>query len=363
MRIFVVGAGLSGCTIAERLSNKGHTITILEKRDHIGGNCYDYYDENGILMNKYGAHIFHTNSERVRNYVTQFAEWIPWKHAVTGRIDDMYFPIPVNIDTVNVLCHTNITSEDEMKAYLSKTTIHYDTPANSEEVALQRVGPVLYKKIFKDYTFKQWAKYPSELDVSVLERIPVRFNRDAGYFSDTFQALPSRGYTAFVSNMIRNSNIIVRLGVEYTHDMRASYDYVFYTGPIDTYFSSSGHPKLEYRSLRFEIERMDIDYFQTNSVINYPSLAEPFTRIIEYKHFLHQYVPGKTTIVREYSTAEGEPYYPVPTKKNKDLFHMYKILAEKEKGVVFVGRLANYKYYNMDEAILAALEILDTQNF
>ena len=358
-KILIVGAGLSGCTLAEQLAARGHTITIIEKRDHIGGNCYDYRNEHGILMNKYGAHLFHTNSARVRAYVERFAEWVPWKHTVIGRIGDTHFPIPVNIDTVNTLCGTTIRTEDEMKAWLAANTTTTDH-ANSEDVALSRVGPELYQKIFKDYTYKQWAKYPAELDASVLARIPVRTTHDPYYFSDEFQALPKDGYTAFIANMIRNPRITVQLNTDYTHAMRADYDYVFFSGPIDQFYAAAGYPRLEYRSIRFEIEHLDTDQFQPNSVVNYPSATEPFTRIVEYKHFLNQVVPGKTTIVREYTTADGDPYYPVPTAANQETFALYRNLAAAEKKIFFVGRLANYKYYNMDAAILAALEMADS---
>ena len=357
--ILIVGAGLSGCTLAEQFAKRGYNVTIIEKRDHIAGNCYDYRDDTGILMNKYGAHLFHTNSVRVRDYVNQFTEWVPWKHTVIGRIGDTHFPIPVNINTVNTLCHTDIHTEADMRSWLAAHVVPTKEPRNSEEVALSRVGPELYDLIFKEYTFKQWAKYPAELDPSVLERIPVRTNHDPYYFSDEFQALPKDGYTAFVANMIAHPNITVQLNTDYSHAMRSSYDYVFFTGPIDQYYAAVGLPKLEYRSIRFEIEQLPVDQFQPNSVVNYPSPAEPFTRIVEYKHFLKQDVPGKTTIVREYTTSEGDPYYPVPTKANQAAYAKYQSLAANEKNVYFVGRLANYKYYNMDAAILAALEVAD----
>jgi UDP-galactopyranose mutase len=355
----VVGAGLSGATVARELADKGYKIKVIEKRNHIAGNCYDYVNDIGILMNKYGPHLFHTNSERVWNYVQRFSDWVPWKHTVSGCIDGVYFPIPVNIDSVNTLCGTNIQSEDEMKEWLNKNTIKCENPQNSEDVGLARVGHDLYEKIFKGYTFKQWDKFPNELAPSVLERIPVRTNWDPYYFSDKYQALPAKGYTAMVAAMLDHPNITVSLDTEYNKEMNSQYKTVFYTGPIDSYFSEAGYDKLEYRSLRFEEEVLDIDRFQPLGQVNYPSLDQSFTRIIEYKNFLNQEVPGKTTIVKEYSTAEGEPYYPVPTERNQALYKKYQELTLKEENVHFVGRLANYKYYNMDAAILAALESLD----
>jgi UDP-galactopyranose mutase len=362
MKVLVVGAGISGATIARQLAEKGYHITILEKRDHIAGNCYDYINEAGILMNKYGAHLFHTSSDRVWSYLQQFTEWVPWKHKVIGTLDGEYFPIPINIDSVNTLCKTNIRSEDEMKEWLQENTISCKTPINSEDIGLARVGPTLYNKVFKGYTYKQWDKFPVELDPSVLERIPVRTNWDPYYFSDKYQALPKHGYTAMVQSMLDHPNITVHLNTDYNKSMNSAYDRVFYTGPIDTYYSDAGYDKLEYRSIRFEEETLAMDLYQPLGAVNYPSLEEPFTRIIEYKHFLNQVVPGKTTIVREYSVAEGDPYYPVPTERNQTLYKKYQELSLKEKNVFFVGRLANYKYYNMDAAILASLEAIDSFN-
>jgi UDP-galactopyranose mutase len=357
--ILVVGAGLSGATVARQLADRGYKVRVIEKRNHIAGNCYDYINDVGILMNKYGAHLFHTNSERVWSYVQRFSDWVPWKHTVSGCIDGVYFPIPVNIDSVNTLCGTNIQSEDEMKEWLENNTVKCENPQNSEDVGLARVGPDLYEKIFKGYTFKQWDKFPIELAPSVLERIPVRTNWDPYYFSDKYQALPAKGYTAMVTAMLDHPNITVNLNTEYNKSMNSTYDQIFYTGPIDTYFLDSGYAKLEYRSIRFEEETLDMDTFQIVGAVNYPSLEQSFTRIIEYKHFLNQEVTGKTTIVKEYSTAEGDPYYPVPTERNQALYKKYQDLTYKEENVIFVGRLANYKYYNMDAAILAALEVVD----
>jgi UDP-galactopyranose mutase len=361
MNILIVGAGLSGSTLAERFANIGYTVTVIEKRNHIAGNCYDFHHKTGILMNHYGAHIFHTSSERVWEYVNRFSQWVNWHHKVIGKICDKLFPIPINIDTVNTLCDTTISNEEDMKAWLSKNTIDIETPTNSEDVALKRVGPLLYKAIFKDYTYKQWAKYPSELDPSVLERIPVRTDYNGDYFSDKHQALPEKGYTEFIRAMLTHPNITVKLNTEYTPAMAKDYKFVFYTGPIDTYYASYNYPKLEYRSIHFEEETLDIDHYQKNSVVNYPSIEDPFTRIVEYKHFLNQHVPGKTVIVKEYTTEEGDPYYPVPTKKNQETYKLYQGLAKADEasGIYFIGRLANYKYYNMDAAILNALEFFD----
>lgn len=361
MKVLIVGAGLSGATLAERFANIGYSVLVIEKRSHIAGNCYDFHDETGILMNQYGAHIFHTSSERVWEYVNRFSKWIEWHHKVIGKIGEKLFPIPININTVNTLCNTTLTNEADMKQWLLNNTISIETPTNSEEVALKRVGPLLYKTIFKDYTFKQWAKYPSELDPSVLERIPVRTDYNGDYFSDTHQALPEKGYTEFIRSMLTHPNITVKLNTEYAPEMAKEYTFVLYTGPIDAYYASHNYPKLEYRSIQFEKETLDIDHYQTNSVINYPSLEDPFTRIVEYKHFLNQHIPGKTVIVKEYTTGEGDPYYPVPTKKNQETYKRYQELAKADEanGIYFIGRLANYKYYNMDAAILNALEFFD----
>ena len=350
----VVGAGLSGATVARQLAEAGHEVRVIDQRSHSAGNCYDEINEHGIRVSKYGAHIFHTSSERVWAFVNRFAEWTPWRHEVLGRIPGYpLFPIPVNRDTINTLCHTHLTTDEETAVWLQEHTIPCAHPTTSEEVALSRVGPTLYELIFLSYTQKQWDKTPAELDPSVLARIPVRTSAERGYFSDPHQALPAEGYTAFVKNILAHPLITVHLSTPYTHDMRPHYETVWYTGPIDQYFEG---PPLEYRSIRFETEHLDMDDYQGNSVVNDPSMSVPYTRIVEYKHFLNQHVPGKTTIVKEYTEATGDPYYPVPTKENQARYEEYRKRAEAEDGVHFVGRLATYKYYNMDQAILAALE-------
>jgi UDP-galactopyranose mutase len=360
MKIVIVGAGLSGCTLAERFASEGHTITLLEKRDHVAGNCYDYVNEKGILMSKYGPHFFHTASTRVWDYVNRFSDWVPYKHRTVGTYKGKTFPIPVNITTVNTLLGKNIQTEAEMRTFMDTVQEPQTNPTNSEEVALSRVGRDLYETIFRGYTKKQWELEPSELDPSVLARIPVRYTFEDGYFNDVFQALPKEGYTALCKKMLANPLITVEVSTEYDPEKHKG-DLVFYTGPIDFYFRDKGLPALEYRSLRFEIEERPEEYFQQNSLMNYTDAAVPYTRICEYKHLLNQKAEG-TTIVKEYPTATGEPYYPIPSQRNLELYEQYKQLSLEEKGVYFVGRLANYKYFNMDQAIENALDVFESFN-
>ena len=358
--IVIIGAGISGSVLAERYAAIGKRVLVVEKRDHIAGNCFDFYDENGILTSQYGAHLFHTNDEGVWDYVNQFAEWYPWKHKVIARVDDKTVPIPVNITTVNTLFNTNISNETEMQDWLNKNRIPFNQPANGEEAVLNKVGEVLYNKMFKHYTKKQWDKYPAELHASVLERIPVRDNYDDRYFSDTHQALPKGGYTKLFENILASPNIMVLLNTDYfeIQDQLGEYEKLFYTGPIDRFFQFNENlkEKLEYRSINFVTEQIDQEYFQENSVVNYPGEEVDFTRIVEYKHFGHQQ-SEKTSIVKEYTVDEGEPYYPVPNDKNQEIYAQYKAEADKLTDVYFVGRLANYKYFNMDQAFRNALDL------
>lgn len=361
--ILIIGAGISGATLAERYASIGKKVVVLEKRGHIAGNCYDEYDENGILVSKYGAHLFHTNDAGVWEYVQRFAEWYPWEHKVIARVDNKTVPIPVNINTVNILFGENISTEDEMKAWLDKNRIPFDKPKNGEEAVMNRVGPVLYEKMFKHYTKKQWDKYPEELNASVLERIPVRYNHDGRYFSDTYQALPKGGYTKVFENMLNHPNITVMLNTDYfdVKDQFEGFEKLFYTGPIDRFFEFQDEmiEKLEYRSINFVTEHLDQEFFQENSVVNYPGQEVDYTRIIEYKHFGNQQSP-KTSIVKEYTVDTGEPYYPVPNERNQQIYEKYREKADLLQNVYFVGRLANYKYFNMDQAFRNALDLFNS---
>jgi UDP-galactopyranose mutase len=361
--IVVIGAGISGAVLAERYASAGKKVLVIEKRDHIAGNCYDYIDDNGILVSKYGAHLFHTNEEAVWEYVNRFARWYPWSHKVLAMVDGQLVPVPVNITTVNKVFGLNIRTEEQMAQWLEEHRAPISRPSNGKEAALAKVGEVLYEKMFRNYTKKQWDKYPEELDASVLDRIPVRTNFDDRYFTDRHQALPEGGYTKMFARMLSHPNISIMLKTDY-FDIRneiTGYEKLFYTGPVDQFFNfrHSLHEKLEYRSINFVTETVDAEYFQENSVVNYPGEEVPYTRIIEYKHFGNQ-KSAKTTIVKEYTTDEGEPYYPVPNARNQRIYERYKEEASKLTDIYFVGRLANYKYFNMDQAFGNALDLFET---
>lgn len=360
--ICIVGAGMSAAVLAERHVNTfNHTVRIIEKRDHIGGNMYDYIDkETGIRVSKYGVHLFHTKIKRVWEYIQQFSQWTHWEHQCIAKVHEDYVPVPVNIDTVNTIFKLNITNETQMTQWLENVQIPTQNPQNSEEIGLQRVGKKLYELIFKPYTIKQWNKEPKELAPSVLARIPVRTNHENRYFTDPYQGLPTHGYTRIFENMFHSERITVNLNTDYfkiKNDMNCGH--IYFTGPVDAYFAEQGMQKLEYRSLRFERKVFkNTSFYQPKAHVNYPALKYKYTRAIEYKHLLQQ-KSNDTIVFFEYSSDIGEPYYPVPNPQNKALYAKYQALAAQETNVTFVGRLANYKYFNMDETIINALELFD----
>jgi UDP-galactopyranose mutase len=380
--VIVVGAGLSGAVIADRCARVlGWRVLILDQRDHIAGNCYDYKNQDGQLMNKYGLHLFHCNDRQTYDYIHQFSEWFRYDHRVVARVMlhgfTEYVPVPVNMETVNKLCGTNLQTPEEMDVWLSTHQKKRNPIENGEDAALSRVGPDLYRILFETYTIKQWAKKPSDLDRSVLERIPVRRDMDPRYFSDRFQLLPRYGYTAFVASILNHPLITVQLNTDFfefqkLHPTLSVLKWLVYTGPIDRFFVNAGLPKLEYRSIRFEEERVKNAYFiLPNVVVNEPGADVEYTRTVEYKHLPYNRDKGPhTTLVREYTTDVGEPFYPVPDLRNQSLYEQYRVLAEeaeakKEKKdlprVLFVGRLANYKYKNMNDAIRDALEMFESK--
>lgn len=366
--VLVVGAGLSGAVIAERHASVfGKRVLIVEKRNHIGGNCYDYLDpDTGIRVNKYGAHLFHTNSEEVWNYIRKFGRWNVWEHRVLAWVKSQYVPVPVNIDTVNKLFNLKIQNSSDMNEWLAVQQVHSSNstyPQNSEEMALSRVGRDLYELIFKPYTEKQWNISASHLGPEVTGRIPVRDNWDDRYFSDKYQVLPEHGYTDIFHSMISNDPLIeVHTSTDFfdlpqrLSSRISPSTQVFYTGPIDRFFSSE--KRLEYRSLKFlrVVKSNQPGYHLPAPVVNFPGKEFPFTRVVEYKHMLNQ-ASGSSVLYYEFPSDEGEPYYPVPTEENKALYRHLVGLTQNTSGITFVGRLANYKYFNMDEAISNALKV------
>ncbi|HEV7406217.1 MAG TPA: UDP-galactopyranose mutase [Chthoniobacteraceae bacterium] len=352
----IVGAGFAGAVLAERLATQcGRSCLVVEKRGHIGGNAYDRQDAAGVLLHAYGPHYFRTNSQKIVDYLSQFTAWHPVEYKILSWTDGRYWQFPINLNTFEQFIGRPSTSE-EMAATLEQWRVPIAEPRNSEEVIVSQVGVALYEKFFRHYTRKQWRRDPSELDASVCGRIPIRTNRDDRYLNDRFQALPSPGYTAMFERMLAHPLIEVRLKTDY-REARAQVQYrrLIYTGPVDEYFDQCFGP-LPYRSLRFEEETLAQEFYQPAMQVNYPNDYD-FTRIVEIKHATGQQLPV-TTIVREYPQDYGpgrEPYYPVPTDGSKELYRKYAERAEAEQGVSFVGRLATYRYYNMDQVVGMAL--------
>lgn len=349
----IVGAGFAGSVLAERLANgSGKRVLICDKRPHIAGNAYDCYNNDGILIHKYGPHIFHTNSREVFDYLGRFTEWRQYEHRVLAQVDGMLVPIPINLDTINKLYGLNLTSF-EVKDFFDKVREKRDSINTAEDVVINAVGRELYEKFFRNYTRKQWGLDPSELDASVTARVPTRTTRDDRYFTDVYQAMPKHGYTRMFEKMLDNPNIKVMLNCDYREIVKEiSFKEMIYTGPIDEFFDYR-YGKLPYRSLEFKHETHDVEKFQPVTVVNYPN-EQAFTRITEFKQLTGQ-EHKKTSIVYEFPQAEGDPYYPVPRKSNNEIYAKYKLLSETRSDVHFVGRLATYRYYNMDQIVAQSL--------
>ena len=351
----IVGCGFAGSVLAERLANEhGARILMIDKRDHVGGNAYDEKDEAGILIHRYGPHIFHTNSDEVFAYLSRFTEWRPYEHRVLANVRDQLVPIPINRTTLNELFGLDLKTDEEAADYLASRAEKVEDIQTSEDVVINAVGRELYETFFRGYTRKQWGLDPSELDKSVTARIPTRTNTDDRYFTDKHQAMPAEGYTAMFKRMLDHPNITIMLGTDY-REVKNEIDaaHTIYSGPIDEYFDWR-FGKLPYRSLRFVHSTIDAEQFQQVGTVNFPSEEVPYTRISEYKHLTGQ-AHRQTSITLEYPSAEGDPYYPVPRAENQALYKKYEALADATKGVTFVGRLATYRYYNMDQIVGQAL--------
>lgn len=351
----VVGAGFAGSIVAERLAaGAGKSVLLCDRRPHVGGNAYDHFDSAGILVHKYGPHIFHTNSADIFSYLSRFTAWRDYEHRVLASVAGQLLPVPINLDTINRLYGLSL-DEKGMENFLAERVVPCPSPRTSKEVVLSRVGRDLYEKFFRNYTRKQWGLDPSQLDAQVAARIPVRTNRDDRYFTDRFQAMPKHGFTRLFENMLDHPRIELALGVDY-RELReeVSCEHIVFTGPIDEFFNFR-FGKLPYRSLRFEHQTLACEQHQPVAVVNYPNTYD-YTRVTEFKHLTGQQ-HSHTSIVFEYPQGSGDPYYPIPQPANAALYARYRALAQDRADVSFVGRLATYRYYNMDQVVGQALTL------
>jgi UDP-galactopyranose mutase len=351
----IVGAGFAGSVLAERLARgSGKNVLLIDKRNHIAGNAYDHHDDSGLLVHKYGPHIFHTNSREVFAYLSRFTKWRPYEHRVLASIDGQLLPMPINLDTINKLYGLNLSSFD-LEEFFASVAEPIEKIVTSEDVVVSKVGRELYEKFFRNYTRKQWDLDPSELDASVTSRVPIRHNRDDRYFSDVYQSMPLHGFTRMFENLLDHPKIRVMLNTDYQDVVDyISYQNLIYTGPVDEYFNYR-YGKLPYRSIKFQFETLDEEKHQPVAVVNYPN-EHAYTRVTEFKHLTGQ-THHQTSVVYEYPCAEGDPYYPIPRKENAEQYQKYKKLAESTPGVTFAGRLGTYRYYNMDQVTAQALQL------
>lgn len=350
----IVGAGFAGSVLAERIATeRDESVLIIDRRPHIAGNAYDRHDDAGVLMHQYGPHIFHTNSDAIVQHLSQFTEWRPYEHRVLARVDGKLVPIPINRTTINVLYDLDLKTDEEAEAFFASKAETVEHVETSEDVVVSKVGRELYEKFFRGYTTKQWGLDPSELDKSVTSRVPTRTNEDDRYFTDTHQIMPKHGYTRMFEKMLAHPNIKIMLNADY-REIRDIIPHrrLIFTGPIDEFFDFR-YGRLPYRSLRFEHVTLEQEQYQDVGTVNFPQ-TEAYTRISEYKHITGQ-KHHATTITYEYPSATGDPYYPVPRPENQALYKRYQALANQQENVHFVGRLATYRYYNMDQVVGQAL--------
>ncbi len=349
----IVGAGFAGSVLAERLNSIGKKVLVIDKRNHVGGNCHDYYDEFGVLVHKYGPHYFRTNFDEVRDYLSLFTDWRPCEYRIRASVGGKLYTFPINRNTLNEFFGKNLSTEKEVEDFLFSKKEEIDDPKNAEEQVLSLVGREIHEAFFKNYTKKQWGVDPKELDASVTARIPVRFNDDDRYVGDKFQAMPLEGYHKLFEKML--NGIEVYLSTDFKDiKNKIFYDRLIYTGPIDEFFDYK-YGRLPYRSLNFKFDNYNKEFYQDWSQINYPN-DNDFTRIVEIKHATGQKI-ANTTITKEYPVSDGDPFYPIPAKDNFKLYYKYRNDADGLKNVYFVGRLAQYKYLNMDQVVKEALDL------
>jgi UDP-galactopyranose mutase len=367
----IVGAGYAGSIIAERFaSDHGQRVLVIDRRPHIGGNAYDYVDEHGVRVHKYGPHIFHTNAAHVVEYLSRFTDWRPYEHRVVARVDGQLLPMPINRDTVNRLYGLGLATEEECAAFYEQRAERIDYVRTSEDAVVAKVGRDLYEKFFRGYTRKQWERDPSELHASVCARIPIRTNTDDRYFTDWHQAMPVDGYTAMFERILDHENIEVSLKTDYEEVVdEVEHRHLVYTGPIDKFFGYR-FGQLPYRSLEWELRNQptsDGGLVQPAASINEPSPDVPHTRVTEFRHLTGQSPHHSSTLAVEFPHSEGDPYYPIPNDETRELYKRYAALAEQLPDITFVGRLARYQYLNMDQVVAQALatfeKLLESERF
>lgn len=361
-KIGIVGAGFTGAVIANQLAQTGYSVTVFENRDHLAGNSHSTRDpETNVMVHVYGPHIFHTDNERVWNFVRQFAEFMPYTNRVKAIYSGRVFTLPINLLTINQFFNKTF-SPAEAEEFISEIAdISIENPQTFEEQAMRFIGKELYEAFFKGYTIKQWGLHPSHLPASILKRLPVRFNYDDNYFNHKFQGMPKDGYTALIESMFNHPSIEIKLNTHFSKSEISEFDHVFYSGPIDAWFDYQ-EGRLPYRTLDFETFRGDGDV-QGTAVLNYCDQTVPYTRITEHKHFAPWEKHEKSICYREFSRLCGEndiPYYPIRQMEEKELLKKYVALANSEDKVTFSGRLATYRYLDMDVTIKEALEVVDT---
>ena len=350
----IVGAGIAGITLARRLAEeRNQTVLIVERRNHIGGYCYDYRDEEGITIHRYGPHIFRTDSADVWRYVSRFTDWLDYQHKVLSYVGGKYYPMPINLDTVNLFLGTNFSS-DEVLLYFDRARIKAKAVENVRDVIESQVGPLFYQTFFENYTRKQWGTSPEYLPKEIVSRIPIRSNRDDRYFTARYQGIPAYGYTEMLQKMLNHPKIKIMLNTDYCEIKdQIQCETLYYSGSIDEYFSYR-YEKLPYRCVSFELQRIDAEHYQPAAVVNYPNDYD-YTRITEYKYFTNHKAPH-TVIAKEYPCSEGDPSYPIPVKENLELYRKYMQLC-RDKHLVFIGRLGQYKYYSMDQVVQDILNL------
>jgi UDP-galactopyranose mutase len=361
--VLIVGAGYAGSVMAERFATQlDKRVLVIDRREHIAGNAYDYYDEHGVLVHRYGPHIFHTNAQPIVDYLSNFTDWLPYEHRVVASVDDKLLPMPINRDTVNRLYGLDLQTEDDVEAFYAERREPIDYIRTSEDAVVAKVGRDLYEKFFRGYTRKQWERDPSELHASVCARIPIRTNTDDRYFTDSWQKMPAKGYTAMFERILDHPNIEVQLSTDF-EDVRdeLQYDHLVYTGPVDKFFDYR-FGALPYRSLEFELRNEptpDGGFLQPTASVNYPSQDVPHTRTTEFRRMTGQGEHDSSTYAVEYPRTEGDPYYPIPNDETRALYKQYEQLAAELQDVTFVGRLARYQYLNMDQVVGQALSTFE----